>query len=56
MTAVLEWLPGAIGPYVIGQIVDQGILGRDFGRVAELGLILLGLALVGVAAGVLSHT
>ena len=25
LTAVLEWLPGAVGPYVVGRIVDEGI-------------------------------
>ena len=56
VTAVLEWLPGAIGPYVIGRIVDEGIIARDLGRVGELGLVLFGLVLVGVTAGVLNHT
>jgi ABC-type multidrug transport system fused ATPase/permease subunit len=56
VTAVLEWLPGAIGPYVIGKIVDEGITGRDLDRVGELALVMLGLVLVGVLAGVLNHT
>ncbi len=56
MTAVLEWVPGAIGPYVIGRIVDEGITARDLSRVGELGLILFGLVLIGVTAGVLNHT
>src|SRR5215212_5108945 len=56
VTAVLEWVPGAIGPYLIGRIVDEGITARDLGRVAELGLILFGFVLIGVTAGVLNHT
>src|SRR5918997_5587189 len=56
VTAVLEWVPGAIGPYVIGRIVDEGITARDLGRVGELSLILFGLVLIGVTAGVLNHT
>ena len=56
LTSVLEWLPGALGPYVIGRIVDEGIVARDLGRVLELGAVLLGLVLVGVTAGVLNHT
>src|ERR671917_2042893 len=56
VTAVLEWVPGAIGPYLIGRIVDEGITARDPGRVGELGLILLGLIVIGVTAGVLNHT
>ena len=55
-TAVLEWVPGAVGPYLIGRIVDEGIVARDLGRVGELGLILFGLVLIGVTAGVLNHT
>ena len=56
LTAVLEWVPGAIGPYLIGRIVDEGITARDLGRVGELSLILFGLVLIGVTAGVLNHT
>ena len=56
VTAVLEWVPGAVGPYLVGRIVDEGIIARDLGRVGELGLILFGLVLIGVTAGVFSHT
>jgi ABC-type bacteriocin/lantibiotic exporter with double-glycine peptidase domain len=56
VTAVLEWVPGAIGPYLIGRIVDEGITARDLGRVGELALILFGFVVIGVTAGVLNHT
>jgi ABC-type multidrug transport system fused ATPase/permease subunit len=56
LTAVLQWVPGAFGPYLIGRIVDEGIVVRDLGRMAELALVLLGLVVVGVLAGVLNHT
>src|ERR671916_775122 len=56
LTAVLEWVPGAFGPYLIGRIVDEGIAVRDLGGMAELALVLLGLVVVGVLAGVLNHT
>jgi ABC-type multidrug transport system fused ATPase/permease subunit len=56
ITAVLEWLPGALGPYVIGRMVDEGIVARDLGGVGELALVMFGLVLVGVLAGVLNHT
>ena len=56
VTAVLEWVPGAVGPYVIGRIVDEGITARDLGTGRRAGLILFGLVLVGIAAGVLDHT
>src|SRR5215210_2184574 len=56
VTAVLEWLPGAIGPYLIGRIVDESIAARNLGRVGELALVMLGLVLIGVSAGVVNHT
>ena len=56
VTAVLEWLPGAFGPYLIGRIVDEGIVAGDLGRMGELALVLFGLVVVGVLAGVLNHT
>jgi ABC-type multidrug transport system fused ATPase/permease subunit len=56
LLAVLTWLPGAVGPYVVGRVVDDGILARDLGAVGWLSLVMLGLVLVGGAAGVLSHT
>jgi len=56
LAAVVEWLPGALGPYVIGRIVDDGILPRDLGVVGQLSLVMLGLTLAGVSAGVVNHT
>ncbi|GAA1826150.1 ABC transporter transmembrane domain-containing protein [Microlunatus capsulatus] len=53
---VLQWLPGAVGPYVVGRIIDDGITARDLDVVVRLCLVLLGLVLVGAASGVLSHT
>ena len=54
--AMLQWFPGAVGPYLVGQIIDQGLLGGDRSAVWTYAAGLLGLALVGVAAGVLGHT
>lgn len=56
LVSVVEWLPGSVGPYVIGRIVDDGIRARDLGQVGWLSLIMLGLVIAGVAAGVLGHT
>jgi ABC-type multidrug transport system fused ATPase/permease subunit len=56
LVTVLQWLPGAVGPYVVGRIIDDGITARDLGVVGRLCLLLLGLVLVGAVAGVLSHT
>ena len=56
LTAVLEWLPGSVGPYVVGKIVDDGITARDLDAVVRLSLVMLGLVLIGVGAGVANHT
>ena len=31
LIAVVEWLPGSVGPYIIGKIVDDGIVPHDMG-------------------------
>src|SRR5690242_1741578 len=54
--AMLQWLPGAVGPYLVGQIIDQAILGGDRSALLRYAAALLGLALLGVTAGVLGHT
>ena len=51
-----EWLPGSIGPYVVGRVIDDGLTAGDMSTVVWLSGVMLGLALVGVAAGVLRHT
>ncbi|MFL6028391.1 MAG: ABC transporter transmembrane domain-containing protein, partial [Friedmanniella sp.] len=56
LVTVVQWLPGAVGPYVVGRIIDDGISARDLGTVGWLSLVLVVLVLVGAAAGVLSHT
>ena len=56
LVGVVEWLPGSVGPYLVGRIVDEGILARDLTVVGRLSLILAGIALAGVVAGVLRHT
>jgi ABC-type multidrug transport system fused ATPase/permease subunit len=53
---VIQWLPGAVGPYIVGRIIDDGITAHDLGVVGHWCLVLLALVLVGAAAGVLSHT
>src|SRR6185312_6578745 len=54
--AMLQWLPGAVGPYLVGQIIDQAILGGGWSALWRYAAGLLGLALLGVVAGVLGHT
>ena len=29
LIGVVEWLPGWLGPYLVGRIVDEGILARN---------------------------
>lgn len=53
---VVQWLPGAVGPYIVGRIIDDGITARDPGVVGRWSVVLLALVLVGAGAGVLSHT
>ena len=56
LVAVLEFLPGSMGPFLVGRIVDDGIVGRDTGIVVSLSLALLGMIVVGAASGVWRHT
>ena len=56
LTSMAEWLPGAVGPFVVGKVVDEGIVPRDLDAVIWFSMIMLGLALVGITAGTLNHT
>ena len=56
LISVLEWLPGSVGPYLVGKIVDEGIIPHDLETVVRLSLIMFGLVIIGIVASVLSHT
>ena len=56
LISVLEWLPGSVGPYLVGKIVDEGIIPHDLTTVVQLSLIMFGLVVIGIVASVLSHT
>src|SRR5690349_1648448 len=56
VVSMLEWLPGSVGPYVIGKIIDDGIRAGDTPTTVGLLLVLLGLVLLGAGAGVVYHT
>ena len=56
MVGVFEWLPGSVGPYLVGKVIDDGITQRDMTTVFWLSMVMLVLALAGVAAGVLRHS
>jgi ABC-type multidrug transport system fused ATPase/permease subunit len=56
LISVIEWLPGSVGPYIIGKIVDEGIVPHDMAVVIQLSLIMLGLVIIGIVASVLGHT
>jgi len=53
---LLWFLPGTVGPYLMGKAIDRGILAHDFGATATwAGLLLLAIT-VGVFAGIGLHT
>ena len=56
LTSMAEWLPGALGPFVVGKVVDEGIVPHDLETVIRLSMVMLGLVLVGITAGTLNHT
>ncbi|HJQ86490.1 MAG TPA: ABC transporter ATP-binding protein [Propionibacteriaceae bacterium] len=56
LISVIEWLPGSVGPYLVGKIVDEGIIPGDLATVGRLSLIMFGLVIIGIIAGVLGHT
>lgn len=56
LVAVVEFIPGAIGPYLIGQVIDRGIAVRDLGAVWFWSLLLLGAIMVGIGFGIVRHT
>jgi ABC-type multidrug transport system fused ATPase/permease subunit len=45
-----------VGPYIVGKIVDDGIVPHDMATVVRLSLIMFGLVIAGIIAGVLGHT
>ena len=56
LISVIEWLPGSVGPYLVGKIVDEGIIPGDLATVGRLSLIMFGLVIIGIIAGALGHT
>ena len=56
LISVIEWLPGSVGPYLVGKIVDEGIIPHDLAIVVRLSLIMFGLVVIGIIASVLGHT
>jgi ABC-type multidrug transport system fused ATPase/permease subunit len=56
LISVIEWLPGSVGPYIVGRIVDEGIVPHDMATVIQLSLIMFGLVITGIVASVLSHS
>jgi len=56
LIAVVEWLPGSLGPYFVGRIIDEGIIGRDLAAVGRWIWILAAVTLLGISAGIVGHT
>ena len=36
LVSVIEWLPGSVGPYLVGTIVDEGMMPGDLAIVGRL--------------------
>ncbi|MDQ1663866.1 MAG: hypothetical protein QOJ68_3846 [Blastococcus sp.] len=53
---MLEFIPGSVGPFVVGKIIDTGVTQRNLSAVTSLCLVLLGLIVLGCLAGVARHT
>jgi ABC-type multidrug transport system fused ATPase/permease subunit len=56
LISVIEWLPGSVGPYIVGKIVDEGIVPHNMATVLRLTSIMFGLVIIGIVASVLGHT
>lgn len=56
LVAVVEFIPGAVGPYLIGQVIDRGVAVRDMDQVWFWSLLLLATICVGIGFGILRHT
>src|SRR5690625_4490675 len=53
---ILVFLPGALGPYLVGRAVDEGITAGSMSGLLTWSLILLGVIAVGAGVGVAMHT
>lgn len=54
--AVLWMMPGALGPFLIGRAVDQGISDHSAGSLVFWAGILLAVIIIGAGFGILGHT
>ncbi|WP_022917889.1 ABC transporter ATP-binding protein [Ruania albidiflava] len=55
-TGILVFLPGALGPYLVGRAVDEGIIAGSMSGLLTWSLILLGVIALGAGVGVAMHT
>ncbi|MET0695770.1 MAG: ABC transporter ATP-binding protein [Propionibacteriaceae bacterium] len=56
LLAVLSFMPGSLGPFLVGRIIDDGIVGGDLSTVVKLALALFAMIVIGAASNVLGHT
>jgi ABC-type bacteriocin/lantibiotic exporter with double-glycine peptidase domain len=56
LMSLVQMLPASLGPYLVGRVVDDGIIARDMSAVVDWCLALLGIVVLGVAGGILGHT
>ena len=54
--SVIEWLPGSVGPYLVGKIVDEGIIPGDLAVVGGSADHVRSGGHAGIVASVLGHT
>lgn len=55
-TGILVYLPGALGPYLVGRAVDEGITAGSVPQLVTWSMVLLGVIAVGAGVGVAMHT
>ncbi|WP_198671606.1 ABC transporter transmembrane domain-containing protein, partial [Desertihabitans aurantiacus] len=56
LVGLFWFLPGAVGPWFLGRVVDEGISTGDWGQALLWSGCLLGVLLLGVVAGIVGHT
>src|SRR4028119_1749034 len=56
LMSLVQMLPASLGPYLVGRVVDDGIIARDMSAVVDWCAALLAIVILGVAGGILGHT
>lgn len=56
LVGVVWFLPGSIGPFLVGRAVDEGIVAESVSGLVQWALLLLLIFIVGAGFGVVMHT